>query len=99
MTTECRFTGDFRGDECQPRKGEHRTGIAIGVLGDILLSPTFRPSYVLWGIVLSPFTVTAGGRAVTIDALDSMFLVGGILFWPGYLVLSALWLRSRKSLS
>ena len=65
------------------------TGIGIGVFGEVFFAPPpFETEDVIWGIIFSPISVTVGGRAVSIDTFDSIFLIGGILFWPVYLGLS-----------
>ncbi|WP_147442113.1 hypothetical protein [Corallococcus exercitus] len=43
--------------------------------------------------LLSPLAIVVGGAAVTLDPLSKLFLVGGLLFWPGYLLLARWWLR------
>lgn len=72
-------------------------GVGIGIMGDFLVG-NIPISFgdIIISIVLSPFTVTFGGKAVTTTGLSSAFLIGGLLFWPIYALLARLWLRKGK---
>lgn len=72
-------------------------GICIGVVGDYTAGDDLSPSLkdVPVALLLSPLVVTLGGRTVTTTGLANAFLVGGLLFWPVYLVLAWLWLKRR----
>ena len=70
------------------------SGIGMGLMGDCLADgEALSPGHVLSALLLSPVAVTFGGKAVTLTQLSSAFLVGGLLFWPVYVLLSWLWLR------
>lgn len=80
-----------------PLVGVTAAGMLAGVIGDLLRAdPGLSPRDVLWGVVFSPFIVTGGGAAVAPPALSSLFLIGGCAFWPIYLLLVVLWIRSGK---
>ncbi|MBZ4331553.1 MULTISPECIES: hypothetical protein [unclassified Corallococcus] len=42
-------------------------------------------------LLLSPVAILVGGAAVTLDS--KLFVVGGLLFWPGYFLLAKWWLQ------
>ena len=69
-------------------------GVAIGILGDVFLSPEpFSFSNIVGGILFSPLIVTFGGGHVSIEGAKDFFLLGGLLFWPVYIGLAVLWLK------
>ncbi len=72
-------------------------GMAIGISGDYFLSPApFIVSDVLSALLLSPFVVTLGGSHVSIQGFETLFLIGGLLFWPVYFGLAVFWLRGGR---
>jgi hypothetical protein len=70
------------------------TGMCVGLMGDHLAhGGALPPVDVLSALILSPLAVTFGGKAVTLTRFSNVFLVGGLLFWPVYVLLSWLWLK------
>ncbi len=68
-------------------------GVLIGISGDFFRSPApVGFGDILAGILLSPLVVTFGGRQISIPGLE----LGGLLFWPVYLALAILWLRTGR---
>ena len=69
-------------------------GVAAGASGDIFLSPApLGIEDTVVGILASPLAVTFGGGHVSLQGFESFFLIGGLFFWPVYVLLSVLWLR------
>ena len=68
-------------------------GIAVGVLGDVLANEAVSIGDVLAALTLSQLAVTLGGNVVPVGDLSGAFLVGGLVFYPVYGLLTWQWMR------
>ena len=73
------------------------SGIAAGLLGQLVAPDPVTVKEVAGALLLSPFTVTFGGLSVSIPGVRARSGVRrrGALFGPGYVLLSKHWLEKN----
>lgn len=74
-------------------------GAAVGLLGDLAAAGEAFSLDDAWSaVLLAPFTVTCGGGLTAVGqanrSLGMALLVGGLLFWPVYILLARRALRT-----
>jgi hypothetical protein len=71
-------------------------GVAFGVVADFVVGGVHVSlGDVALAVLLSPLVVTIGGRAVA-SSFSTVFLIGGLLFWPVWALLTWRWLVTRR---
>jgi len=65
-------------------------GAILGISGDLLGPMRFDLSELIGSLLLSPVLTTVGGIHVTVPWARGICLVGGLAFFPGYIVLLVL---------
>lgn len=73
-------------------------GLIIGLMGDVASGGVdLSTSNLVGAIVLSPLLVVVGGLAVGEGVVSELFLIGGLIFWPVWALLSWRWLKLRSA--
>ena len=68
-------------------------GVAAGLAGDLDGPGSVTTGDMMTAVVLSPIVATFGGGAASYGGMRGLFIIGGFLFWPVYLVLAWSWIR------
>lgn len=69
------------------------SGVCLGLAADFFRAGQIPVADVVGAVLLSPIAVTIGGLAVSPPVLSVAFFLGGLAFWPAYILLLRSWHR------